>query len=174
MDKKLTIPNEARFVHALALAVDPGDTLNFLLEIGGLHSADVAVVRRTREALGPAYDRASDRKDWEQVHTISILQQALATPDSAAYLAYHTRGFSRGEAADRFAAALTIVGCAADTLGLSHRRHWREQIWRLLLDMPGNALPRPPTSTCGAHDGRNALAGDPATRCLADLDEEAP
>lgn len=186
MTKILHVPDEARFVRALALAIDPGDTLNFLLAIGTLDSHDVAIVRRTREALAPAYERASDRKDWEQVHTIGILQQALATPDSAAYLAYHTRGFSPSDAADRFAHALTIVGCAADTLGLSHRRpwkiqdddlslpHWREQIWRLLLDMPGNALPHLPTSTQGPHDSSTALVGNPTTRCLANLDGERP
>ncbi|MBN1810315.1 MAG: hypothetical protein JXA14_00610, partial [Anaerolineae bacterium] len=153
MTKPLHVPDEPRFARALALAVDPGDTLTLLLEIGALQNQDLSIVRRTREALDPAYDHASDRKDWEQAHTVGVLQQALAAPDSAAYLAYHTRGLSPGEATDRFAHALTIVGCAADTLAYSRRPweiesddlglpHWREQIWRLLLDTPDNALPQ--------------------------------
>ena len=63
MVKTLRVPNESRFVRAFTLAVDPGDTLNFLLEVGALGSQDLTIVRRTREALGLAYDRASDRKD---------------------------------------------------------------------------------------------------------------
>lgn len=184
MDKTLTIPNEARFVHALALAVDAGDTLNFLLEIGALDSHDVSIVRRTREALGPAYDRASDRKDWDQVHTIGILQQALAAADSAAYLAYHTRGFPPGEAATHFADALAVTGCAADTLGLSHRRpwqiddndlglpHWREQVWRLLHDLPDHALPRPSACACSNVVIPNILSGHPDRQVIL-LDGDA-
>lgn len=185
MTKNLRVANEARFVRALALAIDPGDTLNFLLEIGALYSQDVAIVRRTREALGPTYDRASDCKDWEQLHTIGVLQQALATPDSAAYLAYHTRGFHSGGAAERFADALTTVGCAADTLTSHHRPweiesndlglpHWREQVWRLLLDMPGNALPRPAACTCSEPGSPKALAGHHADWCQAASGGERP
>lgn len=185
MIKTLRIPDEPRFVHALALAVDPGDTLNLLLETGALDNHDVAIVRRTREALTPAYDHAGERRDWKQAHTIGILQQALATPDSAAYLAYHTRGFPPGEAATRFADALGLIGCAADTLGISHRRpwqidgndfslpHWREQVWRLLLDMPDRALPRPPACTCSDVPIPNVLsAGHPDRQCIP-LDGEA-
>ena len=62
---------------SLAVAVDPGDTLGLLMEIGALGSHDVGTVRRTREALAPAYDRASDLKDWEQAHTIGVLREAL-------------------------------------------------------------------------------------------------
>ena len=69
MAKTLQIPNEPRFVRAFALSVDPGDTLSLLLEVGALSSLDLTIVRRTREALDPAYDRASDVKDWEQTHT---------------------------------------------------------------------------------------------------------
>jgi len=78
----------------VALAVDRGDTLGLLMEIGALGSPDpsaslwtgVGIVRRTREALIPAYDRASALKDWDQTHTISVLREALAQSDSAAYL----------------------------------------------------------------------------------------
>ena len=154
MTNPLHVPNEPRFVCALALAVDPGDTLTLLLEIGALQNQDLSIVRRTREALGPAYDRASDGKDWSQAHAVGVLQQALAAPDAAAYLAYHTRGLAPGEAADRFADTLAVVGCAADTLGRPRRpweiehndlglQDWQEQIWRLLLAMPGDALPQP-------------------------------
>jgi len=75
MTRLLRIPNEARFVRAFALAIDPGDTLSLLLEIGALGSRDLSLVRRTREALIPAYDRASDVKDWDQTHTISVLRE---------------------------------------------------------------------------------------------------
>ncbi|MBN1140105.1 MAG: hypothetical protein JXM73_26280 [Anaerolineae bacterium] len=130
-------------------------------------------MRRTRKALSPAYDRASDRRDWEQVHTIGVLQQALAAPDYAAYLAYYTREPAPGEAADRFAHALAVVGCAADTLGLYRRPweiehndlglpHWRKQIWRLLLDMPDNALLQAPTCTCSESGSAKALTSDSA------------
>ena len=91
MTKTLRIPDEPRFVQAFALAVDPGDTLGLLMEIGALGSPDVGIVRRTREALIAAYDRASDLKDWDQTHTISVLREALAQSDSAAYLAYRVR-----------------------------------------------------------------------------------
>jgi hypothetical protein len=160
MTKTLRIPNEPRFVRALALAVDPGDTLGLLMEIGALGSPDdspslatrIAIVRRTREALIQAYDQASDLKDWEQVHTVSVLREALAQGDGAAYLAYHAGG---SHAAAEYAEALTVIGCAADTLGLRRRPweiesndlplpEWRERVWRLLREsIPGNALPQP-------------------------------
>ena len=91
MTKRLRISDEYRFVRAFALAVDPGDTLGLLIEIGALGNPDVSIVRRTREALIPAYDRANDQKDWEQAHTIGVLREALAQSDSAAYLAYRVR-----------------------------------------------------------------------------------
>ena len=69
MTKRLRVPDESRFVRAFALAVDPGDTLGLLMEIGALGSPDIGIVRRTREALLPTYDRASDLKDWDQAHT---------------------------------------------------------------------------------------------------------
>ena len=165
MTKTLRIPDEVRFVQAFALAVDPGDTLGLLMEIGALGSPDpsaslrtgVGIVRRTREALIPAYDRASDLKDWDQTHTISVLREALAQSDSAAYLAYWVRNNHRAaHTATEYAEALAIIGCAADTLG-SRRRpweiedndlslpEWRERVWKLLHEvMPDNALPRPP------------------------------
>jgi len=48
MTKTLRIPDEPRFVQAFALAVDPGDTLGLLMEIGALGSPDVSIVRRTQ------------------------------------------------------------------------------------------------------------------------------
>ena len=80
MAKTLRIPNEPRFVRAFALAVDPGDTLGLLMEIGALGSPDIGIVRRTREALVPAYDRASDLKDWEQAHTVPTSTPPGARP----------------------------------------------------------------------------------------------
>ena len=91
MTKQLHVSDEVRFVQAFALAVDPGDTLGLLMEIGALGSPDIGIVRRTREALMPAHDRASDLKDWELAHTIGALREALAQPDSAAYLSYNAR-----------------------------------------------------------------------------------
>jgi hypothetical protein len=177
MTKRLRISDEYRFVRAFALAVDPGDTLGLLIEIGALGSPDIGIVRRTRKALIPAYDRASDRplpagngKDWEQAHTISVLREALAQSDSAAYLAYRLRDNHRAahtateaspvSSAESYAEALTIIGCAADSgylggsLGLRRRPweilgndlslpEWQERVWKLLFAMPDNALPRP-------------------------------
>jgi hypothetical protein len=163
MTKRLRIPDEPRFVRAFALAVDRGDTLGLLMEIGALGNPDpsaslrtsVGIVRRTREALIAAYDRASDLKDWDQTHTISVLRDALAQSDSAAYLAYRVRDSHRAaHTATEYAEALAIVGCAADSLS-SRRRpweiegndfslpEWRERVWKLLFAMPDNALPKP-------------------------------
>jgi hypothetical protein len=153
--KTLRIPDEPRFVRAFALAVDPGDTLGLLMEIGALGSPDVGIVRHTREALIPAYDRASDQKDWDQTHTISVLREALAQSDSAAYLAYHVRSSHQSTpTATDYAEALAIIGCAADSLSLRRRPweiepgdlslpEWRERVWKLLFAMPGNSLPKP-------------------------------
>lgn len=155
MSKMLRIPDEPRFVQAFALAVDPGDTLGLLMEIGALGSHDVGIVRRTREALIPTCERASDLKDWELAHTIGVLREALAQPDSAAYLAYHARSnHQTGDSAPNCAEALAVIGCAADSL-TSRRRpweiepnalslpEWRERVWKLFFALPGNALPKP-------------------------------
>jgi hypothetical protein len=186
MTKTLRIPDEPRFVQAFALAVDPGDTLGLLMEIGALGSLDVGIVRRTREALIPAYDRASDLKDWDQTHTVGVLRDALAQSDSAAYLAYRVRdNHSTAHTATEYAEALAVVGCAADSLG-SRRRpweingddlslpEWRERVWKLLFAMPDNALPkpteRPATAamlcTCKS-DSPKALAQEHAVWCPA-------
>jgi hypothetical protein len=178
MTKALRIPDEPRFVRAFALAVDPGDTLTLLMEIGALGRPDFGIVRRTREALIPAYDRASDLKDWELTHTIGVLREALAQPDSAAYLAYHARSnHQTGDSAPNCAEALAVIGCAADSL-TSHRRpwevepnalslpEWRERLWKLFFASPGNALPRPSESPperaapCPCSDGKGP--GPPA------------
>ena len=162
MTKTLRIPNEYRFVRAFALVVDPGDTLAVLIEIGALSSADLAIVRRTREALIPAYDRASDPKNWDQTHAIAVLREALALPDSAAYLAYQVRGNHRApHTATEYAEALAVVGCAADTMTVRRRPweiqpddlslpDWRKRVWKLLREaaMSDNALPRPSASNC--------------------------
>jgi hypothetical protein len=194
MTKLLRIPNEARFVRAFALAIDPGDTLSLLLEIGALGSRDLSLVRRTREALDPAYDRASDLKDWDQTHTISVLREALAQSDSAAYLAYCVRDNQRaGHTATEYAEALVVVGCAADTLTLRRRPweiepddlslpEWRRRVWKLLFAMPGNALPKPSTSqapadpdcVCSESGSPKALAGDHTSWCTAWCDGGGP
>jgi hypothetical protein len=191
----LRIPDEPRFVRAFALTVDPGDTLGLLMEIGGLSSPDpsaslrtsVGVVRRTREALIPAYDRASDQKDWEQAHTIGVLRDSLAQSDSAAYLAYRVRDNHRAaHTATEYAETLAIVGCAADTLGTRRRPwevegndlslpEWRERVWKLLFAMPDNALPKPserPAAgtapcTCSETGSRKALAAQHTDWCLS-------
>ncbi len=196
MTKLLRIPNEARFVRAFALAIDPGDTLSLLLEIGALGSRDLSLVRRTREALDPAYDRASDLKDWDQTHTISILREALAQPDAAAYLAYCVRNNRQAaHTATEYAEALAMVGCAADTLGRRRRPweiepddlslpEWRKRVWKLLREaaMPGNALPKPATSqvpadpgcACNEAGSPKALASDHTQSRPAHNDEREP
>ena len=187
MTRTLRFPDEPRFVQAFALAVDPGDTLGLLMEIGALGSRDVGIVRRTREALMPAHDRASDQKDWDQAHTIGILREALARSDSAAYLAYRVRDNHRAaHTATEYAEALAIVGCAADSL-TSRRRpweiegndlslpEWRERVWKLLFAMPDNALPRPAVNpeaeakpcTCSETDSTKALTQEHAGWCSA-------
>ena len=194
MVKTLRAPNEPRFVRAFALTVDPDDTLALLMEIGALGSPDLAIVRRTREALVAAYDRASDLKDWEQTHTISVLREALAQPDSAAYLAYRVRDNHRAaHTVAEYAEGLAVVGCAADTLG-SRRRpweiepndlslpDWRERVWKLLCALPNKALPKPATPhapadaacTCSEPRSPQALAGEHTPWCPAGADEESP
>jgi hypothetical protein len=184
------------------LAVDRGDTLGLLMEIGALGSPDpsaslwtgVGIVRRTREALIPAYDRASDLKDWDQTHTISVLREALAQSDSAAYLAYRVRDNHRAaHTATKYAEALAIVGCAADSLS-SRRRpweiegndlslpEWRERVWKLLFAMPDNALPKPAVQpeteakpcTCNETDSPKALTQEHAGWCSAHHEEAKP
>jgi hypothetical protein len=196
MAKTLRIPDEPRFVHAFALVVDPGDTLGLLMEIGALGSPDpstslwagVGIVRRTREALLPAYDQASDQKDWEQIHTISVLREALAQSDSAAYLAYRVRANQQAaHTATDYAEALAVVGCAADTLSSRCRPweiepneislpDWRKRVWKLLFGLPGTALPKPTephppaeaACTCNEPGSHRILAGEHADWCPAD------
>lgn len=177
MAKTLRVPNESRFVKAFARAVDPGDTLSLLLEVSALGNRDLAIVRRTREALDSTYDRASNMKDWELVHTIGVLRQALAESDSAAYLAYAVQGSPQAShMATEFAEALAVVGCTGDSQS-SRRRpweiepndlslpHWRERVWKLLFAIPGNALPKPtqppaspgPPCTCNDADSPPVL-----------------
>lgn len=156
MNKTLRIPNEPRFVRAFALAVDPGDTLSLLLEIGAVGNQHLAIVRRTREALEPAYDRAGERQDWDQAHAISVLREALAQPDAAAFLACRVEGaVPAAHTATAFAEALALIGCAADSLTTRRRPweiltddlylpDWRKRVWKLLHEtLPGNALPKP-------------------------------
>ena len=187
MVKTLRIPIEPRFVRAFALTVDPGDTLGLLMEIGALGSPDVGIVRRTREALIPAYDRASDQKDWEPAHTISVLREALAQSDSAAYLAYQVRdNYRAAHTATEYAEALAVIGCAADALGTRRRPwevegndlslpEWRERVWKLLFAMPDNALPKPSDKpeteakpcTCTETDSPKALTREHTGWCPA-------
>ena len=187
MIKRLRIPDEPRFVRAFALAIDPGDTLGLLVEIGALGSPDVCIVRRTREALIPAHDRASDQKDWEQAHTIGVLRDALAQSDSAAYLAYRVCDNHRAvHKATEYAEALAVIGCAADTLATRRRPweiegndlclpEWRERVWKLLFAMPDNALPKPSVKpetgakpcTCNETDSPKALTKEHADWCPA-------
>jgi len=202
MTKTLRIPDEPRFVQAFALAVDPGDTLGLLMEIGALGSPDpsaslrtsIGIVRCTREALIPAYDRASDLKDWDQTHTISVLREALVESDSAAYLAYRVRENHRAaHTATEYAEALAVVGCAADTLGTRRRPwevegnelslpEWRERVWKLLFAMPDNALPKPAVQpeteaklcTCNETDSPKALTQEHADWCSAHHEEAEP
>ena len=202
MTKTLRIPDEPRFVQAFALAVDPGDTLGLLMEIGALGSPDpsaslwtgVGIVRRTREALIPAHDRASDQKDWEQAHTVGVLREALAQSDSAAYLAYRVRGNHRAtHMATEYAEALAIVGCAADSLSSRQRPweiegsdlslpEWRERVWKLLFAMPDNALPKPAVQpeteakpcTCNETDSPKALTQEHADWCSTHHEEAEP
>jgi hypothetical protein len=196
MVKTLRVPNEFRFVKLFALAIDPGDTLSLLFEIGALDSKDLSLVRRTREALDPAHDRASDLKDWDQAHAISVLREALTQPDSAAYLVYRYRDNQQAaHTATEYAKALAVVGCAADTLTLRRRPweiepdnlflpEWRERVWRLLREaaMPGNALPKPPTSqapadpgcTCNEPGSPKAFAGSHTPWCPAHHNEGEP
>ena len=203
MTKALRIPNEYRFVRALAVAVDRGNSLNFLLEIGALLNRSLGIVRRVREALEPAYELASSRRDWDLVHTTSILLAALAEPDPAAYLAYRTAVHRQlADEGTDFAEAMAVVGCAYDYSLTTHRRpweiesndfrlsEWRERVGNLLFSMPGTALPKPaqppapsapmvrPCSPqaclCSEDDSPAALAGNQATWCPAHQDEEEP
>jgi hypothetical protein len=190
--KRLRVPDEPRFVRAFALAIDPGDTLGLLMEIGALGSPDVGIVRRTREALLPAYDRASDLKDWDQAHTASILREALSQSDSAAYLAYHVRNDHQSvHTATEYAEALAVIGCAADTFGVRHRSweiedndislpEWRQRVRKLLFAIPGTALPKPaapsppaePDCTCNEPGSLQGASAEHAVWCPAGMSVE--
>jgi hypothetical protein len=196
MTNRLRIPNEPRFVRACALAVDPGDTLSLLMEAGAVRRHALGAVRRTRDVLLPVQDRASESKDWEQVHTLGVLREALAHPDSAVFLAYwagddhgitHTAaGASVERSAAPYAEALAIIGCAADSLG-SRRRpweiegndlslpEWRDGVRKILTALPGSVLPAPSIPlepearpcTCSETDSPKAIAQEHADWCPA-------
>jgi hypothetical protein len=151
MTKTLHVPGEPRFVAALALAVEPADTISLLMEIGALKDRDLGIVRRVREALEPAYRLAGERSDWDLSHTISVLTIALAQPDSAAFLAYRMAHLQPADQGNHFADALAIVGYGGeynrrpwtidaegmDSFGISS---WRVPISNLLFALPGQAL----------------------------------
>ena len=167
MTKRLRIPDEPRFVRAFALAVDPGDTLGLLMEIGALgspdRSASLRLARTGRSSAScaerarpsSAYDRASDQKDWEQAHTSCVLREALAQSDSAAYLAYQVRD-NHPPLTQPPSMPKLWPSSAARRTSLAVRRRpweiepndlslpeWRERVWKLLFAMPDNALPKP-------------------------------
>ena len=203
MTKRLRIPNEPRFVRACALAVDPGDTLSLLMEAGAVRRHALGVVRRTRDVLLPVQDQACESKDWERAHTLGVLREALAHPDSAAFLAYcagddhgttHTAaGASVERPAEPYAEALAIIGCVADSLG-SRRRpweiegddlslsEWRDRVRKLLFAMPDNTLPKPseqpataaPPCTCNEADSPGALSTHHAPWCAVHSAEDGP
>lgn len=141
MKKTLHIPNESRFVRALALAVEPADTLALLLEIGALSNRDLAPVRRIRESLEAVYNAVSDARDWEAVNVAGVLINALAEPDHQAYLAYHQAG--------RMTALATIY--TAYYFRGSRKRPWSDEpdkpalqiLYRILLG-ENNLLPPGP------------------------------
>ena len=122
-------------------------------------------------------------KDWDQLHTIGVLREALAQGDGAAYLAYHA-GVSHTAA--EYAEALAVIGCTADSLGLRRRPweiepselslpEWRQRVWKLLLEMPGNALPKPTEGasyTGGEADRPKALPQELSGLCPAGTDGE--
>jgi hypothetical protein len=187
MTGMLRIPNEPRFVRAFALAVDPGDALSLLLEIGALSSKDLSFVRRTREALEPAHEMATERRDWDLVHATSVLSNALAQPDHAAFLAYQIAHPQLANQGNNLAEALATIGCACEYQ--YHRRPWevacepdafnlgiwRGYMWRLLFTIPGEALPKPSQTTasgctCSDPDSPKALANEHASWCPASTD----
>ena len=193
MNKTVHVPDEPRFVRALALAVDPADALSFLFEVGALKDCDLGIVRRVREALEPAYEAASERKDWDLVHATSILSNALAQPDGAAFLAYRVAHPQLAGQSNDLAEALAVAGCAYEY----HRRPWevarepdsfslgawRGYVWRLLFAIPGKALPKPGqppvgdgdlVCSCSEPGSPKALAGDHAAWCQAHRDEGSP
>lgn len=194
MNKTLRVPNESRFVQALALAVDPADALSFLLEVGALKDCHLGIVRRVREALDPAYEAASERKDWDLAHATSILSAALAQPDGAAFLAYRVAHPKLAGEGNNLAEVLAVVGCGYEY----HRRPWeldrdpgsfslgawRGYLWRLLGQViPGKTLPKPgqlpavegnPVCICSEPGSPKALAGDHAAWCQARRDEGSP
>ena len=143
----LRVPHESRFVRAFALAVDPGDVLSLLMQIGAVVSSDMAILRHTREMLALACDRDSELKDWDQAHASSVLREALAQPDAAGYLAWFVRGSRYSTSSAEYAEALAVVGCASDTLGCRRRPweilpdalslpEWRQRVAKLLSALP--------------------------------------
>ena len=140
MNKKtLRVPNEPKFIRALAMAVEPADALALLLEIGALDSQNLAPVRKIRESLSRIYDIVSAARDWEATDVVTVLLNALASPDNQAYLAYHRE--------DKLTALATIYGVAYSA-SYHHRRPWTsepdQRAYNVLLRIltgGGNLLP---------------------------------
>lgn len=97
MKKYLRIPNEARFVAAVASAAEPTDTFALLLEIGAIAARDTALVRQIREALEAGCRSISKSysslpEPAQDVYiVISDVLAALELPDYQAYLAFRLR-----------------------------------------------------------------------------------
>ena len=98
MKKYLKIPNEDRFVEAVASAAEPTDTFALLLEIGAIVARDTALVRQIREALearyrsmGESYSSLPDPAQDVYI-VIGDVLAALDLPDYQAYLAFRLRG----------------------------------------------------------------------------------
>lgn len=180
MSKTLHVPDEPRFITALALAVEPADTMSLLMEIGALKDKDLAVVRRVREALAPAYELASERQDWELANATSILMSALAEADCAAFLVHRMACPQLAGQGNNLAEALAVVGC-----GYEYRRRpwtvagepdgfslgiWRGYVWRLLFSLPGKVLPAPgqPTPDDGAPACICSETGSPTSPACPD------
>jgi hypothetical protein len=98
MKKYLRIPNEDRFVAAVASAAEPTDTFALLLEIGTIAARDTALVRQIREALEAGCRSMSESysslpEPAQDVYiVISDVLAALELPDYQAYLAFRLRG----------------------------------------------------------------------------------
>jgi hypothetical protein len=117
----LRVPNEFRFVQALALAVPRADALDFLCAVGALRGEDLGVVERVREALDSLYD-----EPMPVAYSALVLINALAQPDNKAFVAYQVaRLGARPRVVEE---ALARVGTAEEWYG----RPWDDGLGELL------------------------------------------
>jgi len=152
----LKVPNEFRYIQALALAVDQRDCLGFLLSIRALQDEDLEAVERVRERVRGQLD-LSQLPGWLRGGTDYcrvVLASALRGSEARGYVAYRLAeaglstgpstgsGRSSGQGERALVDALARVGVATefysrpweDGLSGSRVECWRGWVREILVD----------------------------------------